>query len=135
MAIHFSKKPYKVLSWLYHEGGRSGYEIKEHFKDDQTTFLIALTNESYIAAQSSDGRFPTFEHKDKPWSPPLDTIWFLLPKGEAYVEDRRWRIMQWLVPVIISATAVIISITALANSSPSVKLETIEKIIRAVSTS
>ena len=112
--LYFDKKNYKILKAIYDNDGITSEELHSCF-DDCEMFLISLARESYIGAQGENGHYLCFGAQ--PFSTSSKTKWFTLPRGNFVIEDKRWRILQWSIPVIISATAVVISLAAFFHSS------------------
>lgn len=104
---YFDKINYRILKAIYNKDGITSDELHERFGDCEM-FLISLCQESYIGAQFDNNQYLTFG--DMPFHTASTTKWFTLPRGNCVIEEKRWRIWQWTIPVIISITALIISI-------------------------
>lgn len=105
--LFFDKKNYRILKYIYSHDGVTSESLHMIFGNCEM-FLISLAQESYIGALNEDGTFLHFGAV--PFHTTKKTKWFTLPRGNCVVEDKRRRIMSWVVPVIISITALAISI-------------------------
>lgn len=128
--MYFDKKNYRILKAIYNKDGITSAELQKRF-DDCEMFLISLAQESYIGAQSDDGKFLRFG--SLPFATSENTKWFTLPRGNCIIEDKRWRVLQWSIPVIISATAVVISIVSLTSNSTDSIREILSELVDALS--
>lgn len=108
--IYFNKKTYKILKAIYSCDTITSADLRNRF-GDIGGLLIFLVRDNYIGAQYPDGTYAIFNDDSMPWRDSFDTNWFTLPRGDLIIEERRWRLMSWFVPVIISAVSLVISLS------------------------
>lgn len=119
--MYFSKRNYRLLSYLYGKNDVTEKRLMDKFgkcfkekknkKDDGrgAVFwtLAALVKQGYAGCELEDGTFTSFE--EIPYSTSNKAKYFLLSKGEFYVENRRWGRWKWIVPLLISAISLLFS--------------------------
>jgi hypothetical protein len=106
--VYFNKYNYKLLRYIYSNPDVAEGKLRKKFSSDVSWVLIGFVKEQYIGGKNPDGSFLSFE--ELPYSTTYETEYFTLPKGQAYIEDRHWDRWKWLVPLVISSIALLISI-------------------------
>ena len=107
MEIYIDKHTRSVMRFIKRQGGCSVIAVYKKFSGESTQLLKDLTKAGYLVYKNVDG---TVRHADSPFNAKAEDSVFLSPKGNKYLEDRFDRLWQWLVPTLISVTALAISI-------------------------
>lgn len=106
--IYFDNRNHKILKAVYRHDGITSKKLHSRF-DNCEMFLIELAREFYIGAEDENGNRILFSDKP-PFHTSAATRWFCLPRGNCVIEERRWRIIQWTIPVAISVSAFLVSL-------------------------
>ena len=102
---------YEILNYLHHHPNSTEATLKIEFKNSVSWILISAVKEDYIGAKNEDGTYLAFENP--PFNSTSKTKYFLLSKGEAYIENRKRAMCQWWIPLIISLVSLTISIVSI----------------------
>lgn len=111
--MYFNRKNYRVLRYIYKHPGVSEGTLRKILDYDHIRWLIPeLIFEGYVGGQLVDGTF--IDPKSCPSiTTAADTKFYCLAKGDAIVEDRRWEIGKWLLPLVFSAISLCIAVVNL----------------------
>lgn len=109
--FYITKATYKIMKYLYFHKGVS-VDTLERARGD-----FALDHASYLCRHE----FAVYRNSDGNYSYDASAISFdgsftLTLAGEQYVENKLSSFYRWLIPTIISLTALILSIVSLINS-------------------
>lgn len=116
MEIYFDKQNLRILTAIYRSGERgiTWRQLQKRFGDRADDyFLMNLSSAGYTVTQDQNGNWI-----DYPDSRPLQTDpgfrSFVTDRGRAYLEDRVYSFRRWLIPTLISISALIVSVMSLA---------------------
>ena len=110
--MYLNRESYAVLKYIYKHFGVSEGELTKRF-DGETIhwILIALIKNEYIGGGNPNGQF--LESKDPFLTTSDKTCYISLSKGDVVIENKRWELLKWLVPLIFSSLSLALGIVNL----------------------
>lgn len=110
--FYITKETYKIMKYLYFHKNVS-VETLERARGDMASYHVSyLCRHEFAAYRNSDGNY-SYDASDISF----DGSFILTLAGEHYVENKLSSFYRWLIPTIISLTALILSIVSLINST------------------
>lgn len=116
MEIYFDKNCFNVLKDIYKRGlqGITWSDLrKKHGDNADEQFLINLSKELYICTKDSEGMWINYAGGQAPVVEPKKFRSYCTPKGNAFIEERRYNFRRWFIPTVISIISLLISIFTL----------------------
>lgn len=113
--VDFDRMCLRILRYIRRKNGATEGALRDKFGDEANSFfLIDLTREMYLLAQDNKGNFVTFQ--DGNFSTAFDFTYFITPKTRELMEKRSFDFWKWVIPTLISTTALVISALALITT-------------------
>ena len=116
--IHFDRKTLAVLRYISRHGERgvSWQQLRRRFGEDcANPFLLeTLSRELYTVTRGHCREWLSF---DASWDKIVydDFMSFCTPKGSELLEARSFNFWKWVIPTLISVSALIVSVIAALN--------------------
>ncbi len=113
--LEFDKRNLQIIKYIRkHKKDGVKWEIlqKKFGRDDANIFFLeALARELFVVTKNSKGEWITFDEKDI--NRDSQFVAFATPKAHAMIESKNFDFFKWVIPTIISLSALITSIIAL----------------------
>lgn len=109
--IYFDRKTLDILIYikLHSRKGASWDKIQHRFGEDSAnSFLLQnLSKELYTVTKGQNGKWINFEKEN----PIICGFYsFITPKGNEFIEKRYFDFWKWIIPTLISISALIVSV-------------------------
>lgn len=128
-AIIIDKTAYKIMKFLYGKKDVEFQIIRNKFGDDDSTIISMLVSANYAAIRLADGTIT----QSTSYLGDDAKISLLIP-GNKYVEDRKRTSVIQFTPIFVSVVSVIVSIIGLIISLASKYPESMNVIVRYITT-
>lgn len=99
----------RILQYIKKNPKATRTELREKYDNADDSIMLYLCAKDYLVCIHPNGTVSTFAVGEPRIYYPNDTFW-LTPKGKAFIEMNNSRKWQWLIPTLISITALIISV-------------------------
>jgi hypothetical protein len=113
MVWYFDKNTIRVLRYVYYRNGVSGQKIRRRFKkmgDYAATLILCLSEDGYLVAKNSKGIWLPYSCDAHHSLDFVDMQWRTTAKSNVIVQADTLNLWRWLLPVVISTIAIIISV-------------------------
>lgn len=109
--IYFDKKTLSILRYIKRkkDKGATWGELQKKFGEDHADILLLqhFSEDLYTLTKDGDGNWIDF----KKWSPVSGKFRsFCTTKGNEFIERRSFDFWKWVIPTLISVTALVVSV-------------------------